>query len=167
MGRKSEPSGIDSVGPPPLGSSPADIAEHYLRGYEEQFKKARRTVKRRASGVTIAASILTGVVAALGSLSAVLASDWISGGLAVLTTITSAAIAVLLAWNEHFHHRELWIQRSAILAEINEQRREFTARRTLRWPARRSLRVESHSAMEQLTETLRRDLVEWTTIQGR
>jgi len=163
----SAPSGIDSVPPPPPGSSPSQIVEHYLDGYEQHFKRARRTVKRRASGVTVAASILTGAVAVLGSISAVLATDWWSGGLAVATTLASAAVTVLLAWNDHFHHRELWMQRSTVLAQINELRRSFAARTTRPWYKRGSDRAEASAALDGLGEILRQDLETWITIQSR
>jgi hypothetical protein len=167
MGKNSVPSGIDSVEPPPFGSSPSQIVEHYLAGYEKHFKRARRTVKRRASGVTIAASVLTGAVAVLGSISAVLATDWWSGGIAVATTLLSAAVAVLLAWNDHFRHRELWIQRSAVLSQINDLRRGFAARTTLPWYRRGSAHAEARAALGELNDILRQDLATWTKIQGR
>ncbi len=167
MRKSSAPSGIDSVPPPPPGSSASQIVDHYLGGYESHFKRARRTVKRRASGVTIAASTLTGLVAVLGSISAVLATDWLSGGLAVATTLSSATVAVLLAWNDHFHHRELWIQRSAVLAQINELRREFAARTTLPWYRRASTRAEARAVLADLNKILREDLETWNKIQSR
>ncbi|WP_146115204.1 SLATT domain-containing protein [Microbacterium sp. MYb66] len=167
MAKDSAPSGIDSVPPPSPGLSPSQIVEHYLDGYEQNFKRARRTVKRRASSVTIAASLLTGVVAVLGSISAVLATDWWSGGVAVATTLTSATVAVLLAWNDHFHHRELWIQRSAVLAQINDLRRGFAARKTRPWYRRATERAEANAALETLGDILREDLETWTRIQGR
>ncbi|GAA1780761.1 hypothetical protein GCM10009748_12740 [Agromyces lapidis] len=131
MVRASEPSGIDSVPLPPGGSTPTELVEHYLAGYEAQYKKARRTAKRRASRVTIAVAVLTGGVAVLGAVSAVLSDDVTSGVLAVATTLTSAVIAVLLAWNDHSHHRELWVQRSTVLAELNGLRRRFLLRSSL------------------------------------
>lgn len=167
MAKGSMPSGIDSVPPPPDGSSPSQIVEHYLAGYEQHFRRARRTVKRRSSGVTIAASVLTGVVAVLGSISAVLATDWWSGGVAVLTTLASATVAVLLAWNDHFHHRELWIQRSAVLAEINALRRGFAARKTAPWYQRVTTRAEASAALKELDEILRQDIETWSKIQSR
>ncbi|QHC64572.1 SLATT domain-containing protein [Rathayibacter festucae] len=166
MSDQSEPSGIDSVGPPPAGSTPAETVEHYLSGYEAEFKKARRTVKRRSSAVTIAASVLTGLVAVLGCISAVLATDWISGGVAVGTTLSSATIAVLLAWNEHFHHRELWIQRSAVLADVNSVRRRFAARSARPWYKRRTEAVDSKEALDELDSILKDDIRTWTSIQG-
>ncbi|MEV8168838.1 SLATT domain-containing protein [Microbacterium paraoxydans] len=167
MRKNSAPSGIDSVPPPPSGSSLSQIVDHYLDGYERQFRKARRTVKRRASGVTIAASILTGLVAVLGSISAVLATDWWSGGLAVATTLTSATVTVLTAWNDHFRHRELWIQRSAVLAQINELRRSFAARAISPWYRRTSTRAEARAVLAELNKILRQDLETWTKIQSR
>lgn len=166
MRNPSRPSGIDSVSPPTPGSSPSSVADHYITQYELQFKRARRTVKRRASGVTIAASILTGSVAVLGAVSAVLAGDGLSIAVALLTTALSSTVTVLLAWNDHFHHRELWIQRSNVLAEINELRRSYSAREALPWPARRSERVAARDALDQLNAILRRDLESWRRIQG-
>lgn len=167
MAKQIAPSGIDSVSPPPPGLSPYQIVEHYLNGYELHFKRARRTVKRRASRVTIVVSLLTGLVAVLGSVSAVLAADFWSGVVAILTTLASATVAVLLAWNDHFHHRELWIQRSAVLAQINDLRRRFAARTTRPWYERRSERVEASAALKDLAEILREDLESWTLIQRR
>ncbi len=167
MVRDTTPSGIDSVLPPPPGSSPSQIVEHYLGGYELQFKRARRTVKRRASAVTIAVSVLNGVVAVFGSISAVLATDWWSGGVAIATTLTSATVAVLLAWNDHFHHRELWIQRSTVLARMNDLRRTYAARAVSPWYGRRSERAEASVALQRLEEILHEDLETWTKIQGK
>lgn len=167
MAKSSEPSGINSVEPPPPGSSPAQTVEHYLAGYEAQFKRARRTVKRRASGVTIWASILTGVVAVFGSISAVLSTDWISAAVAIATTVVSAAVAVLLAWNDHFHHRELWIQRSEVLAEINVLRRRFAMRSSLPWYMRRAEDRDAVATLEALNEVLQEDLKSWKRIQNR
>lgn len=167
MRNTSKPSGINSVPPPRPGSGPIEIVDHYLAGYEREFREARRTVKRRASRVTITTSILTGLVAVLGSVSAVLANDLASGLLAVATTATSATVAVLLAWNDHFHHRELWIQRSEILAEINSLQRRFAARATLPWYRRRSKDAQAQAALRELEGILGRDLATWTRIQSR
>ena len=167
MRKASQPSGIDSVSPPEPGASPTEIAEHYLAKYEDQFKAARRTVKRRASGVTISASVMTGLVAVLGAISAVLAGDALSIAVAIATTLLSATVSVLLAWNDHFHHRELWIQRSAVLAELNELRRDYASRTTRPWYRRRRERAEAAMALNELSAILRRDLESWKRIQGR
>lgn len=167
MANPSEPSGINSVEPPPAGSSPAQTVEHYLAGYEAQFKRARRTVKRRASRVTIWASILTGLIAVLGSISAVLSTDWISAAVAIATTLVSSVVAALLAWNDHFHHRELWIQRSEVLAEINVLRRRFAMRSSLPRHMRRAEDRDAVATLEALNEVLQNDLESWKRIQNR
>jgi hypothetical protein len=165
MRRQSAPSGINSVEPPAKGSLPHQAIEHYLNGYELQYKDARRVAKKRASRVTLAIAILTGCLTTLGSFGALLATDAISAGIAVTTTVVSAAIAVLLAWNDHFHHRQLWIQRSGVLAQLNELRRDYAFESAQAGPRGVPSRRVSERAMRHLNDILADDLDEWRQIQ--
>ncbi|MFG6445855.1 hypothetical protein ACFXQA_11360 [Microbacterium sp. P07] len=96
-----------------------------------------------------------------------MATDWFSATIAIATTTVSAAIAVLLAWNDHFHHRDLWIQRSEVLGEINVVRRRFAMRSSLPWYLRRPADAEAVAALQELKDALTQDLQSWKRIQGR
>jgi hypothetical protein len=164
--KESKPSGVGRVPPPSEELSVTQSADYYIAAYEEQYRRARRVAKKRSSGTATAVSILSGCTTVLGAGGAFFSSDLPSAIIAILVTTLSASVAALNAWNNHFHHRELWLQRSTVLAEISQLRRDFSMRTRLgRWN-RHSDDWEAKTAMEKLDAILRRDLESWTQIQG-
>ncbi len=117
--------------------------------------------------MTVAIAILTGALAVLGSIGALLSADWLSASIAIATTVISATVSVLLAWNDHFHHRELWIQRSTVLAEINSLHRRYAVNSKQPWYMRRAANTEAAITLRKLDKILERDLESWTQIQTR
>lgn len=163
---RSRPSGVVGPAPPPANLSALETVAYYLSHWETEFTRARRTVKRRAARVTIATTLLTGAVAVLGSLSASLSDDIRIDVIGIATTAASAASAVLVAWNEHFHHRELWVQRSEMLNELQSLRMQYELLTRQHPRVGRKRDHEAKELMNRLRELLRRDLDSWANIQG-
>lgn len=159
-------SGLNPPPKPPTAASSLEAVDHYVSWWEDEFARARRTVKRRAALVTIWTSILTGLIAVLGAASAALsANPWVDV-FGIATTAASATSAVLVTWNQHFHHRELWIQRSAVLHELQNLRRQYETMSRARWYNRRSPDRLARTIDRKLRSILASDLASWVKIQG-
>ena len=154
-------SGIQKIEPPPSTYSSLQKAEYFLNAYEEEFYRARRVVKTRANLVTIWTSIGSGVVSILGALSAGLTSNPWSGAIGVLTSAVGALVAVLVAWDGHFKHKDLWIQRSQVLGAIQGVRLRLEMRKTGSWRHKKA----AEEAMTELQNILDVDLDTWIEIR--
>jgi hypothetical protein len=165
-GDSDEPDGLRGPKPVPndVDSSLAAML-HYLDWWEKDYARARRVVKKRAALVTIWTNVLTGIVAVLGAISAALSNDPWMDLAAILTTAASATTAVLFAWNEHFHHKELWIQRSRVLSELQSLRREYESLSRQKQRRRSQDRLAKRLRTE-LRTVLGEDLQTWTSIQS-
>lgn len=162
----SVPSGVSGPPRPPEDATSLQVVDHYVAWWEKEYARARRVVKKRASGVIISTSALTGFIAILGATSAALSSNvWIDV-IGVATTAASALSAVLVAWDQHFHHRELWIQRSAVLHKLQLLRGDYEIASRLPWYRRRSHDRLAERLMNELQVVLSSDLETWARIQG-
>jgi hypothetical protein len=101
------------------------VALHYLTHYQGEYARARNVAKRRASKVVLWTAAANGAIALLGAATAVSGAAWL--GLA--STTLAGGIGVLAAWDALFKHRELWVQRSLILGQLQAVMRTAELRR--------------------------------------
>lgn len=141
-----------------------DVAFYYLDWWEREFNRTRKVVKRRAAKVTIWTTVLTGIVAVFGAISASISNNPLQDLIAICTTGASATTAVLLAWNEHFHHKDLWIQRSQVLHQLQSLRIEYE-RASREAKSRRARQRLARALNERLTAVLAEDVEDWKSIQ--
>lgn len=153
-------SGIAQPLDPPEGSDALAAVMHYLVHYEEQFTKARRVVKRRASTVLVVAGVGNTVVVVIGGV--VTTWPWLSW-MGIVSSGLAAAVAAVLAWDNHFRHRDLWVQRSIILQRLQEARRNAEMTIRLDGAKRDAL---ARSSLEALNSILSEDIAEWAEIRG-
>lgn len=156
-GQDSRESGLRNPGPPPEGSSAFEVAMHYLRFFESDFARARRVVKGRARNVTIWAAVLTASIAVVGALTAVSGLAW----LGLVSTAAAGAVTVIERWDAMFRHREMWVQRSAVTAELQKLRRwaEF-------WRATEGGTEQvGKRILDRLEEIMGEDLSSWTGLR--
>ncbi len=154
---RATPSGLRPAPIPPNDSEPLDVSLHYLAHYVSEVGRARGVVKRRAKGVVVWGAALTGTSAILGGLVALTGSAYF--GLA--GTATAAALGVVSAWDGHFQHRELWVQRSGVLAKLQKLERN-TQLLAAESADREAL---ARTVMEQLDGILEEDLDSWTSLR--
>ena len=160
------PSGVKAPEWADKGLDGLEAVGYYIFEWEKTYANARRVVKRRASKVTIWTTVITGAVAILGALSAALSDNLWVDLIGVSTTAASATAAVLLAWNQHFHHRELWVQRSGVLNEIQNLRLKYELASRRPWFQRPTKAHLARTLNAELQQILARDLESWTQIQG-
>lgn len=142
-----------------------DAMFYYLDWWEREFNRTRKVVKRRAAKVTIWTTVLTGLVAVFGAISASISNNPLQDLIAICTTGASATTAVLLAWNEHFHHKDLWIQRSQVLHQLQSLRIEYE-RASREAKSRRARHRLAQALSAHLTAVLAKDVEDWKSIQG-
>ncbi|WP_344013494.1 DUF4231 domain-containing protein [Microbacterium natoriense] len=142
-----------------------DAMFHYLDWWEQEFNRTRKVVKRRAAKVTIWTTALTGAIAVLGAISASISNNPLQDLIAICTTAASATTAVLLAWNEHFHHKDLWIQRSQVLHQLQNLRIDYE-RASRETKSRRARKRLAQNLSEHLKAVLAKDVQDWKSIQG-
>jgi hypothetical protein len=119
--RKKEPTGLRMPPSAPPGSDACEVAEHYLAFHENDFYRARSEVKKRSRRVVVGSAVLSGLIAVTGASIGI----WNVPQLGIATTAFAGLAGVLAAWDGHFRHRELWIQRSQVLGQLQMLRREF------------------------------------------
>ncbi|CAH0256372.1 hypothetical protein SRABI98_03387 [Microbacterium sp. Bi98] len=168
-GSKSSPKDNSDGLRPPSRPDPMlkslDAMFYYLEWWEGEFNRTRKVVKRRAAKVIIWTTVLTGMIAVFGAISASASNNLLQDLIAICTTAASATIAVLLAWNEHFHHKDLWIQRSQVLHELQTIRIEYE-RASREAKSRRARRRLATNLSTQLKRVLAQDVRDWKGIQG-
>jgi hypothetical protein len=143
------------------GTPPLDVIGSHLEHWIFEYSRGRVIVKRRAARVLIVTTLITGVIAVLGGVSALLAGDnFPVQVIGLVTTALSATSAVLLAWDGYFRHRDLWSQRSVILNRLEALR--------LKYELAREDGTADHNALgDELTEILDLALRSWLQIQGK
>jgi hypothetical protein len=161
--RDGVPRDSDGLKPPkpvPVGTPEADVFRIRLEHWIGEYFKGRVIVKRRASRVLLATTSITGLIAVLGGVMALLAGSNLPVQIiAVATTALSALSAVLLAWDTHFRHRELWAIRSVTLNRLQELQLEYESTRN---------ESPDYSALRGRLDVILRDaLQEWLRVQGR
>src|SRR5205823_10705177 len=113
------PTGPRLPGGPPGDADALDVALYYLEFYVNDYARARRVVKRRASTVVVWTAVANAMIAVVGTAIAVAKAPWL--GLA--STALAGFVGVVAAWDGIFRHRELWTQRSVILGQLQAVQR--------------------------------------------
>lgn len=122
----------DGVNPMPAvepGTKPLDIIQKAIEHWLDQYARARLVAKDRAARVMLVTSILSGVISVLGAINVALADNVLAIAFSALTTVCAATSGILVAWNEHFRHRDLWIIRSTTVFDLDRLQTEFTMAR--------------------------------------
>ncbi|MBF6548835.1 SLATT domain-containing protein [Nocardia brasiliensis] len=150
-------SGIRSPKSPPADADALDISVHHLTFYLAEYERSRLVVKMRARRVVVWTSVANGSIAVLGAAVAVFDATWIG----LLSTALAGFIGVLAAWDGLYRHREMWVQRSVILGQLQSLLRGTQLRQAL-GEDRDTL---ARYAMLQLNAILEEDLEAWTSLR--
>lgn len=126
---------------------------HYLDYYEKEFAKTRLTAKNRFKYITLWNSFAAALIALTGAIVAVWNSTW----LGLLSTALAGSIGVVNSWDGMFRERELWIQRSEMLGQIQ------LVKRTLQFRLARGDDPQDAAAdgFDVLNSVVSRDLEGW------
>jgi len=129
---------------------------HYLRFYVGDYARARRVVKSRLRRHVVWTASANGGIAVAGTAVAVWEQPW----LGLVSTALAGLIGVLAAWDSLARHRELWIQRAAVLAELLAIKRDLE----LANAAGEDRREAGLRGMERLNVALSRDHETWAEV---
>jgi hypothetical protein len=138
--RRARSSGLHSPEPPPEGADTLEISLHYLTFYRNEWT-----------------AVANGLIAVVGAAVAVFDAPWL--GLA--STGLAASIGVLTAWDGLYRHREMWVQRSVILGQLQALLRTTELRRA-EGADRKTL---ARGTMRHLNAILEEDLEAWTSLR--
>lgn len=155
--RRARSSGLHSPEPPPEGADTLEISLHYLTFYRNEYQRSRVVVKTRAKRVVVWTAVANGLIAVVGAAVAVFDAPWL--GLA--STGLAASIGVLTAWDGLYRHREMWVQRSVILGQLQALLRTTELRRA-EGADRKTL---ARGTMRHLNAILEEDLEAWTSLR--
>jgi hypothetical protein len=150
-------SGLQSPPSPPQGSDSLAISLHYLAFYRDEYQRSRVVVKTRAKRVVVWTSVANGLIAVVGTAVAVFQAPW----LGLLSTGLAASIGVITAWDGLYRHRELWVQRSVILGQLQALLRTTE----LRQAEGQDRNVLADEAMTHLNAVLEDDLEAWASLR--
>ncbi|MBB5918829.1 hypothetical protein BJY24_007741 [Nocardia transvalensis] len=114
-------------------------------------------VKTRAKRVVVWTAVANGLIAVLGTAIAVYDAPW----LGLLSTGLAASTSVITAWDGLYRHREMWVQRSVILGQLQTLLRT-TELRQADGEDRNALARET---MRELNDILEEDLEAWTSLR--
>lgn len=153
-------SGIQPPGPPDSAvAGPFEVVRHYVDSYAAEFKRTRSKVKRRARNATIASISLTGLITVVGAADAAF-----NGSLFGVTTATLGALAaVVAAWDRLFKHREHWIQKTPVLAQLQELQRDMALKQA-KHPGDADRFADE--ALQRLDAILKADVDTWMQLRG-
>ncbi len=151
-------SGLRLAPPPPIDADPLRVARHYLDYYASDFSRARDVVKRRANWVVVLGATVTGTIALVGTVIALAKAPW----LGLVSTGLAGLVGVLAAWDGLFRHRDLWVQRSWVVSQLQELQREIDFREALRDEPD----IIGRDCMTQLNEILHNDMVTWSELRN-
>ena len=79
-----------------------------------------------------------------------------------MSTVLAGAVAVVAAWDGHFRHRDLWVQRSLILQQLEQALRDAEINKRRSGAVADELAVE---AMSTLDRVLKEDIDSWASIR--
>jgi len=150
-------SGLRPPPHPPEGAAKIEILFHYLDHYEMDFGRARLVVKSRSSNVVVAVASANAAIAVFGALTAV------SGlaALGVASTAFAGFVGIVTAWDSHFRHRELWVQRTLILSDVQALRRTMEMRRA----GGENPDSLADEGMARLNAILEADMASWSEVR--
>lgn len=153
-------SGLRPPKEPPADADAFDVVMHHLRHWESEFARARHVVKQRASHVVVGVSSATALIAVVGSATAILGWSWMG----ILSAALAGVASVLSAWDGLFRHRDLWLQRSLVLGQLQGIHREADLARALEPNERNRIAQEIHTA---LNDVLADDLMSWSELRAK
>jgi len=113
-------SGVRPPPPVPANVDAIGVFQHYLSWAEEEFTRARHVVKRRSGHVVLISAAATALIAVLGAATPITGWTW----LGIATAALAGVVTVVERWDAHFRHRDLWIQRTIIVAELQRLKRD-------------------------------------------
>ncbi|MBF6171889.1 SLATT domain-containing protein [Nocardia blacklockiae] len=149
--------GLHSPQSPPPDADPLGISLHYLHLFRDEYERSRFVVKTRAKQVVVWTAVANGLIAVLGTAIAVYDAPW----LGLLSTGLAASIGVITAWDGLYRHREMWVQRSVILGQLQTLLRSTE----LRQATGEDRDVLARETMRELNEILEEDLEAWTSLR--
>lgn len=152
-------SGIRLPTRPPEGSSPLEVAQHYVRFYEREIARTRRVLKRRATLVVVVTAVSNAAIAIVGSATAA----WNIPQLGVVSAVLAGVITVVAAWDGLYRHREHWVLRSAVLNQLNALNRSVELRAALA----QDHQTIAIDAMNQVDEIMAADQTAWNELRKR
>lgn len=126
---------------------------HYLDFYEEEYAKTRLTAKNRFKYVTLWNSFAAALIALTGAIVAVWNSTW----LGLVSTALAGSIGMANAWDGMFRERELWIQRSEMLGQLQLVKRTVQ----FRLAAEGNREDAARDGFEMMNTVMSRDLEGW------
>ncbi|NKY88998.1 SLATT domain-containing protein [Nocardia veterana] len=153
----SRSSGLHSPPSPAADADALTVSLHYLVYYRDEYERARLVVKTRAKRVVVWTAVANGVIAVLGTAVAVFQAPWIG----LLSTALAASIGVVTAWDGLYRHREMWIQRSVVLGQLQALLRGVELRRA----QHEDPELLARETMIQLNALLEEDLEAWTSLR--
>jgi hypothetical protein len=115
-------------------------------------------VKKRAMIAVVATATFNAGIAVVGAI--VTLTGW--SGLGLISTLLAGAVAVVAAWDGHFRHRDLWVQRSLILQQLEQALRDAEIKRRipkLNWD---DLALEAMTALDRI---LKEEIDSWASIR--
>ena len=152
-------SGLRPPPGPPAGADPLEVTLYYFSYYERDFARARQVVKRRARNVVVGTALANGAIAVVGAAIGLGGAAW----LGLLSTGLAGLVGVLAAWDGLFRHRELWIQRSLVLGQLQAAKRELELESAVGAGPRAELAADG---MRQLNRILAEDLTTWAELRA-
>ena len=123
-----------------------DTAISYLTYYRSEFVNRRRAVKRRAWIAVVATATFNAGIAVVGAV--VTLTRW--SRLGIVSTVLAGAVAVVAAWDGHFRHRDLWVQRSLILQQLEQALRDAEINKRRSGAVADELAVEAMSTLDRV-----------------
>ncbi len=155
--RTRDHAGLLAPGPPPVEGDAFDVAYHYLSYQERNYGRASAQVKWRAKAAVVWTAAANGAIALLGGVTALLNAPWIG----LISTGIAGAVGVVAAWDAHFRHRQLWIQRSLVLGDLQTLKRNVELARAVN-EDRNDI---AHWCMSGLNSVLADDRTAWAEIR--
>lgn len=135
-----------------------DIALTYLNYYRSEYADRRRSVKKRAWIAVVATATFNSGIAVVGAV--VTFKGW--SGLGLVSTVLAGAVAVVAAWDGHFRHRDLWVQRSLILQQLEQALRDTEIKKRSGKHVWNELALEAMSTLDRI---LKEDIDSWASIR--
>ncbi|MBF6329195.1 SLATT domain-containing protein [Nocardia transvalensis] len=154
---RSRSTGLRSPSAPPADADALGIGLYYLGFYRDEYDRSRLVVKSRAERVVVWTAVANGLIAVLGTAIAVFSAPW----LGLVSTGLAASIGVLAAWDGMYRHREMWVQRSVILGQLQALLRNIE----LRQAQGEDRNVLARETMLHLNAILEEELEAWTALR--
>lgn len=150
-------SGVRPPPPVPANADPIGVFQHYMCWAEKEFTRARHVVKRRSGHVVLISATATALIAVLGAATPITGWTW----LGIATAALAGLVTVVERWDAHFRHRDLWIQRTIILAQLQRLKRDVE----LSLATNQASDDIAKDAMARLNDILAEDVQSWGALR--